>query len=109
MNVIISVGFISERFPLLVDYEIDGDVIINSVRLIRQVVNASRLYTRPDGMCKLGPVYEAVWLFGQPGVNHLLSPAQLVKITNKVKAAIRNVPVSIPEDQILYLEQSWKT
>lgn len=106
MNIIIKVDFINERFPLLVDYSINQENLeILSVRLIRKVVNGSQVYVRPDGMYKQGPVYEAVWVYGKPGVNAILSPSQIIVIQEEVKNKINVFQLSIPEDQIVCLAQ----
>ena len=104
MNIIIQADFINERFPLLVDYSINQDNLeILAVRLIRQIVNGSQIYVRPDGMYKAGPIYEAVWVYGQPGVNAILSPKQIVGIQEEVKKILNVFQHSIPEDQIVHL------
>ncbi len=104
MNTVIYVTFISERFPLLIDYEKDeqGFVLVSSVRLIRQVVNGGTLYNRADGFCKAGPVYEAVWLHGKGGINHLLSSAQLVRISDLVTEKLAEPHYSVPEESVVY-------
>ena len=106
MNIIIKVDFINERFPLLVDYSINQDDLeILGVRLIRQVVNGSQVYARPDGMYKAGPIYEAVWIYGQPGVHAILSTKQLVGIQEEIKNILNVFQHSVPENQIVHLAQ----
>lgn len=104
MNIVIYIDFVSERFPLLVNYTINdcNEIDISAVRLIRKVVNGGEVYNLPSGFCKNGPVYEAAWLHGQAGTNHILSPAQLVAITKLTEEALRNPHFSIPEDQIVH-------
>lgn len=106
MNIIIKVDFINERFPLLVDYSINQDNLeILSVRLIRQIINGSQIYVRPDGMYKQGSIYEAVWVYGQPGVNAILSPKQIISIQEEIEKILNVFQHSIPEDQIVHLAQ----
>lgn len=106
MNIVIYVDFISERYPLLVDFSIDDcrQVEINTVRLIRQVANPGQLYSRPAGFSKPGPAYEAAWIHGQPGVNYLLSATQLVAIQNQIAREVKSPHLTIPEDQLIYVE-----
>ena len=111
MNIVIHTTFISEHFPLLIEYvPVDDTVDIISVRIIRQVVNGSEIYARANGARMLGPVYEAVWLHGQAGVDNILSGAQLVEITELVEKELKNAgQVSINEESIVYLEGiKWK-
>lgn len=106
MNIITYVDFICERYPLLVDFSIDDccQVEINSVRLIRQVANPGQLYSRPAGFSKAGPAYEAAWIYGQPGTNYLLSPAQLVTLQAQIAREVKFPHLTIPEDQLIYVE-----
>lgn len=106
MNIITYVDFICERYPLLVDFSIDDccQVEINSVRLIHQVANPGQLYSRPAGFSKAGPAYEAAWIYGQPGTNYLLSPAQLVTLQAQIQREVKFPHLTIPEDQLIYVE-----
>jgi len=105
MNIVIHAKFLSERFPILVEYETENyDIDIVSVRLIRRVVNGGQVYSRPDGAYKLGPVYEAAWLHGQPGCNFILSAYQLCLIEDMVKGALQGPFTSIPEDELVHAE-----
>lgn len=108
-TIVIYTTFISERFPLLVEYYLDGDSVeINSVRIFRKVVNGGEIYARADGTRRFGPIYEAIWLHGQEGIHNILSGKQLVIITEMVEKELHNPgQFSIPEDQIVYLEAGW--
>jgi len=107
MNVVLFAKFLSDEFPLLVEYEredFEPEIYLLSVRLIRKVVNGSQIYTRPDGTYRTGPVYEAAWLHGRPGVEFLLTPKQLVLITDLAEKALKGPYLSIPEESIVYVE-----
>lgn len=106
-NVIVYTNFINEKFPLIIEYEQEGDcILILSVRLTRRVVDGGEIYARTDGAYRIGPVYEAVWLHGHPGVDNILSPKQLVLIAKMVAKELHNPgQVSIPEESIVYLEK----
>jgi hypothetical protein len=111
MNVVIYAKFLSDNFPLLVEYETEeyedtykSEVLILSVRLIRKVVNGGQIYARPDGTRRIGPIYEAAWLHGRPGVEFLLTPRQLVQIAELTEKAIKGPHLSVPEESIVYVE-----
>jgi len=105
MNVLIHADFLSEKFPVLVEYEIaDEFVLIDTIRLVRQVVNGGQIYSRSDGTYLSGPVYEAAWIHGKPDVNNLLTSAQITKIADKVQEALKGPHISIPEESIVHLE-----
>ena len=105
MNVLIHADFLSETFPILVEYEVaDEFILIDTIRLVRQVVNGGQIYPIPNGTQLLGPIYEAAWIHGKPNINYLLTPAQITKIADKVQEALKGPHISIPEESIVHLE-----
>lgn len=105
-NVIIYTKFLSEKFPILVEYEFDyndDSLEVLSIRLIRKVVNGVQVYSRSK-MDLIGPIYEAAWIYGKPGVKHILTSHQLCLIDDLTMLAIHGPHDSVPEDQIVYVE-----
>ena len=106
-NVVIHTKFLHDEMPLLVEYELDyndDSIDVLSIRFIRKVANGCQRYCRPDGTDRSGPIYEAAWLNGWPGIEFLLTPHQLCVIDDLVSLAIRGPHESVPEDQIVYAE-----
>jgi hypothetical protein len=103
-NVIIYTKFLSERFPILVEYELENEqLIVLSIRLIRKVVNGGQVY-HGSKIDLTGPIYEAAWIYGRPGVMHILTSHQLLLIEDLTMLAIHSPHDSVPEDQIVYVE-----
>lgn len=95
--------FLDELAHLLIEYEVfEGAPVILSIRLCKEVAKSGEVFYRPDGTCLYGPAYEAVWLYGVPGTNDLLSPKQIDAVlcymyTNK------SLP-NIPEERIIHAQ-----
>ncbi len=95
--------FLDELAHMLIEYEVvEGFPIILSIRLCKEVAKSGEVFYRPDGTCLYGPAYEAVWLYGVPGANDLLSPKQFDALliymsTNK------SLP-NIPEERIIHAQ-----
>jgi hypothetical protein len=103
-NVIIYTKFLSEKFPILVEYEFDNEQLeVLSIRLIRKVVNGGQVYSGSK-MDLTDPIYEAAWIYGKPGVKHILTSHQLCLIDDLTMLAIHGPHDSVPEDQIVYVE-----
>ena len=102
-NVIVYTKFLSEKTPLLVEYEQVNDCIyVLSIRFIRKVVNGGQVYARADGTSRRGPIYEATWLYGWPGLQFILTPSQLCLIDDLVSLALKGPHDYVPEVQIVY-------
>lgn len=95
--------FLDELAHLLIEYEvIERAPIILSIRLCKKVAKSGEVFYRPDGTCLYGPAYEAVWLYGVPGANNLLSGRQ-IDVILKYMYNNRSLP-NIPEEQIIHAQ-----
>lgn len=95
--------FLDELAYLLIEYEVfEGAPAILSIRLCKEVAKSGEVFYRPDGTCLYGPAYEAVWLYGVPGANDLLSPKQIDAIFNYMSAN-KSLP-NIPEERIIHAQ-----
>lgn len=102
-NVVVKAKFLSEDISLLVEFERDcDDIDVISIRIIRKVVNGNQTYNRADGTSLRGPIYEAAWLYGWPGVEFILTPHQLCIIDDLTKLTLKSPYDYVPEDQIVY-------
>lgn len=95
--------FFDEPVHLLIEYEVfEGAPAILSIRLCKEVAKSGEAFYRPDGTCLYGPAYEAVWLYGVPGANDLLSPKQIDAIF-KYMSIHKSLP-NIPEERIIHAQ-----
>lgn len=98
---IMSTEFLDEPARLLIEYEVfENAPAILSIRLCKQVAESGEVFYRPDGTCLYGPAYEAIWLYGVPGANDLLSPKQTDSIF-KYMSTNKSLP-NIPEERIIH-------
>jgi len=94
---------LDELAHLVIEYEVfEGAPAILSIRLCKEVAKSGEVLYRPDGTNLYGPAYEAVWLYGVPGANDLLSQKQIDTIF-KYMSAHKSLP-NIPEERIIHAQ-----
>lgn len=75
---LIPTEFLNLQYELLVLFDLsEGQAVVDSVFLMRKVVDKNEYYYDPNGLPIEGPVRECVQIYGYAGVNNMITEDQI--------------------------------